>query len=437
MSKQYRGEDSLAQSGGYNFAIPNIISNSASRAHRPAHRTWIVICIFVMGAMAVVQAQDWSIPEQQLAKQIVDVTGAGPASFTFENRSSLGRRDSEIIQNGLRSALANAGIRSSQSSSGMTAVTITLSENANNYIWVAQIATGQGQSSVVMVSVPKPIETAGNRESVPLTLRKISLWEQPTSMLDVLVLEENTTSNRIAVLEPERVVLYRLQGGKSEIEQSLITHTNAWPRDLRGRLVPGSDHLLDVYLPGVSCRSNTAPPFSLSCHASDEPWPLIVNRSVISARATFVASRNFFAGTFTPAVGKFSSATPFYSTAMLTHDNSELWFLSGTDRRIHILDGVSDRITAADWGSDIAGVHTSCAAGWQLLATSSGLDDSDSVRAYEIPDRDPVAVSAAVDLSGEVSALWTEPRGDTGVVIVRNQGTGTYEAFRLAMACGQ
>jgi hypothetical protein len=72
-----------------------------------------------------------------------------------------------------------------------------------------------------------------------------------------------------------------------------------------------------------------------------------------------------------------------------------------------------------------------------VLAPGSGDAAEDTVRAYEIPDRDPVAVSAATDLPGTITVLWTEPRGDTAIAVVRNRETGNYEAFRLALACNQ
>ena len=62
-----------------------------------------------------------------------------------------------------------------------------------------------------------------------------------------------------------------------------------------------------------------------------------------------------------------------------------------------MVDGMSDQVVKLDWGSDLTSVKTSCGAGWQVLATSSAEETGDSVRAYEFPDRDPVAVSAAVD----------------------------------------
>ena len=102
-----------------------------------------------------------------------------------------------------------------------------------------------------------------------------------------------------------------------------------------------------------------------------------------------------------------------------------------------MVDGMSDQPSKLDWGSDVATVRTTCGAGWQVLAVSSALDGSDAVRAYEFPDRDPVAVSPAADMPGPVSALWTESKGDSAVAIVNNRETGSYEAYRLAVACSQ
>jgi hypothetical protein len=62
---------------------------------------------------------------------------------------------------------------------------------------------------------------------------------------------------------------------------------------------------------------------------------------------------------------------------------------------------------------------------------------ADSVRAYEIADRDPAPVSAALEFSGEITALWTEAKGDSAIAVVRNREAGDYEAFRLAVACSQ
>jgi len=410
----------------------------------------------LLGLAITACAVDWSGPEQQLARRIVAVTGSGRVTFTIENRSSLGERDSEVIQNGLRSALEGLGIRFVKTEQAAATVAIYLSENPATYVWVAEIRQpGAGEAAVVMVSVPRPEGSMTPHESVPLSLRKIPLWTQDDPILDVAVLEENATPTRIAVLDPEKISLYRWQGGKWQQEQTLgIVHTRPWPRDLRGRLIPAKDHLLDIYLPGLICRSAVGTPLTLNCRESDDPWPLVpaaLSGGTFSAFPSagspsvaipavggfYAPTRNFFSGALTPGVGKFRTVSKFYSAALLPREKYLMWLFASTDGRVHMIDGVNDQATKLDWGSDLTSVRTACGAGWQVLATSSGDGNEDSVRAYELPDRDPVAVSATVDFSGAVTALWTEGKGDTAIAVVRDRETGSYEAFRLAVACSQ
>ncbi len=372
------------------------------------------------------------------------------------NRSSLGRRDSEIIQDGIRSALLGAGIRLLKDEQATVTVAISLSENPASYVWVAEIRQNAGEVAVVMVAAPRPqSSTKPTHESVPLNLGKIALWTQSDAILDVAVLEENATPTRIAVLDPENVSLYKLQAGKWQQEQTLgVVHARPWPRDLRGKLIPEKDHQLDIYLPGVVCRSTAGLPLSINCRETDDPWPLVppalsggtfaVFRGATSTSvaipplASFYApTRNFFTGALTPGVGKVSTVSKFYSAAMLPRENNLLWLFAGTDGYFHAVDGVRDQPAKLDWGSNLTSVKTSCGAGWQVLATSSEEGTGESVRAYEFPDRDPIAVSAAIDFPGTITALWTEAKGDTAIAVVRNRETGSYEAFRLAITCSQ
>jgi len=443
----------------YNLAIPNAIPSSPSRISRSARALRFALQLFSMalGLAIAARAADWSGPEQQLARKIVAVTGPGAVALTVQNRSSLGKRDSEIVQNGLRGALEEVGIHFAKAEQSIATIAISLSENPASYVWVAEIHQGEGEVAVVMVSAPRPAgSTMTVRESVPLSLRRISLWAQEDAILDVAVLEENATPTRIAVLDAEKVALYRLLSGKWQQEQALaIVHTKPWPRDLRGRLIPAKDHLLDAYLPGVICRTSSGAPVTLSCRDADDPWPLVpaalsggnfsafpnagsTSAAIAPLGAFFASSRNFFTGALTAGLGKFANVPKFYSAAFLPRDKYALWFFATTDGRVHMIDGVNDQATAFDWGSDLASVKTACGAGWQMLATSSETTVGDAVRAYEFPDRDPVAVSAAVDFTGGViTALWTEAKSDTAIAVVRNRETGSYEAFRLAISCSQ
>jgi hypothetical protein len=459
VSKQYRGSGDSMRRAIYNFGIPHDRLNTILRIFGAALRYRFLLHYFLISILAIAttgqaRATDWSSSEQELARKIVAATGPGVVALTFQNMSSLGHRDNEIVENGLRSALQGLGLRFASADQSAATVKITLSENVTSYVWVAQIRQSAGEAAVAMISLARPEGSSAVRESVPLTLEKISLWTQSNPILDVAVLEENPAPTHIAVLDGEKVALYRQQNGKWQQAQILrIAHTRPWPRDLRGRLIFGRDHLIDVYLPGVFC-SSTASQVTLSCRESDDPWPLVPvvlttgKSSVLpnagannanalpQTKAFFASTRNFFTGVVTPGVGKLTAVPKFYSAAPLPREKYTLWIFSATDGQIHLIDGVSDQIATGGWGSDLAGLRTECGAGWQVLAGTSG-EEGDSLRAYEFPDRDPVAVTSALDFPGPITALWTEAKGDTAVAVIKNRETGSYEAFRLALACDQ
>lgn len=441
----------------YNSGIPDNRLKSVNRSARGLRALRFVAVLSTLVISLTALAADWSVPEQQLARKIAAVTGPGTVALTIGNHSSLSRRDSEVVQNGLRAALEQSGLHFVKAEQAVASVAISLSENVTSYVWVAQIHQSATESSVVMVAVPRSGRVSAARDTMPITLRKTLLWSQNDPILDVAILEENGAPARIAVLSSESVSSYRWQGGKWQAEQVLaITHTKPWPQDLRGRLVLAKDHLLDTYLPGVMCRAGAEAASAMNCRESDDPWPIVppamlgsasvfpsagssnVPSAAVSQLAGFFApTRNFFTGVLTPAVGKFSTVPKFYSAAFVPRDRYMLWLFASTDGKVHMVDGMSDQASKLDWGNDIATVRTSCGAGWQILAPNSGEQLGDAVRAYEFPDRDPVAVSSAVDFPGELSALWTESRGDSAIAIVNNRETGSYEAYRLAVACGQ
>ena len=437
----------------YNLAIPNMLNCPLCSASSLA--AGVQILSLILALTVGVEAADWNAPEQQLAGKVVAVTGPGPVALTVENRSSLRNRDADTITNGLRAALEAAGLRFVKPEQAAATVAISLSENVSSYVWVAEIRQGASDAAVVMVSTPRPEGLAVSRDSAPLSLRKTSLWAQAERILDVAVLEENSTPTQIAVLDADNVTIYRLEGAKWQAQQALaLTHVRPWPRDLRGRLVPDKDHLLDVYLPGVFCRAASGAPLALACHESDDPWPLVVGSlvggganfpsfgtvsgsppTILPMKGFFAPARNFFTGALTPGIGKFATVSKYYSAAFVPREKYVLWLFSSLDGQVHMVDGISDVPARPKWNSELASVRTPCGGGWQVLAASSNEQAGESVRAYEFPDRDPVAVSASVDLGGEVTALWTEAKGDSAIAVVRNQDTGNYEAFRLAIAC--
>jgi hypothetical protein len=440
----------------YNSAILDVATNSVRHMCGPALylRNLLRLSIVLVGLVTISFAGDWSSPEQNLARKIVAFAGPARVALVFENRSSLGKRDSDIVENGLRSAMQSVGLQFVPADQASANVTISLSENPTSYVWVAQIDPKAGDPDVVMVSTPRPTGSAA-QESVPLSLHKTLVYAEEQQILDVAVLEEAASPNRIIVLDRDRVSWYRSENGRWRPEQVLtITHDQPWPRDLRGRLIVTHDRAVEVYLPGELCISHSSPT-KLDCRQSDEPWPLLpelneklavfpsagimngASTVLAQERAFFAPARNVFTGVVSPAIGKFAAVPMFFSAALVARENNPLWLFAGIDGRVHTIDGVSDQVTTFSWGSDLTTVRTACGAGWQVLASSAGEEEKDSIRAYEFPDRDPLAVSAEVEFDGPITALWTEPRGDTAIAISRNRETGDYEAFRLAMACSQ
>jgi hypothetical protein len=434
----------------YNSGIPENFKSVTCAFCRAARLSFAFLLVLLIASTALFAA-DWSASEQQLAKKIVAVTGLGAASLTVENRSSLGRRDSDIVQNGLRSALEQMGLHLLKSEQATTSVTVTLSENETSYVWVAQIQEAAADPAVVMVSVPRTGGSGVAYESMPIMLRKIPLWAQEGRILDIAVLEESGTPSRIAVLGGEDISTYRFQNGRWQTEQTLaINHPKPWPLDSRGRLVQGPDRTLTAFLPGVVCRiTATSAPSSITCQAGDDPWPIVpvgmtsagsdpsATAAIPMLVGFFAPNRNYFTGVLSPAIGKFSTVPKFYTAAFIPREKYTLWMFASADGAVRFTDGINEQTSSLTWGSDVATVRTTCGAGWQVLTTSAGDPVQDSVRAYEFPDRDPVAVSAAVDFPGPVTALWTESHGDTAIAIARNRDTGSYEAFRLSLSCGQ
>ena len=401
---------------------------------------WLrVACPLLLAALflatTVARATDWTGPEEQLAHKIAAVTGPGAVAFDATNRSSLTKADFDDIRRGLLVQLAALGLRFVNADQAAATIQVTLSEDQRNYIWVAEIHQGTNQPAVVMASLPRPDAPPPLHEPAGLVLRKALLWSQQDRILDAAVLDGSPS--HLVVLDPNQVALYRFQDSRWQPEQSLpITHARPWPRDLRGRLVLRHDHLFDAYLPGFFCRSAATAPLTLTCYPSDDPWPLGTDQFSLSA--FFTPARNYFTGALAPGLGKQTTVPAFYSAALLPREKYTLGLFAAVDGQVHLLDGITDRAAGKlGWGSDIAGVKSNCGSGWQVLATRSGDDPNDAVRAYEFPDREPVAVSQPVDFAGNITALWAESTGGGAVAVSHNLETGRYEAFRLTITCGQ
>jgi len=408
-----------------------------ARIHHMLRRRLVSFCVVsslavILHATAYAQ-NDWRTLEPQLARKIVTATGPGAVAVDVINRSSLSTSQADEARRGILAALGSLGLNFVSSDRAAATVQVTLSENLQSYVWVAEIHQGNDETSIVMAAVARPASESNARSMTPLTIQKTLLWSDARPILDV-ALPNNQT---MIVLEPESAILLALRTERWEQLQSLSTqHTRPRPRDIRGRLVLRKDHLFDAYLPGVFCQSTNSAPLSLNCRDSDDPWPLLGDAFL--QRAFFASSRNFFTGVLTPGLQKQTTTSPFYSAAPLPREKYTLWILTSVDGQIHMLDGVTDQVSSRpNWGSNIASVHSSCGAGWQLLVDSRGDTSADTITAVEIADREPVTVSPPLEFAGNISALWTAADNASAIAVAHNSQTEEYEAYRLLITCSQ
>jgi hypothetical protein len=405
--------------------------------HSPAPRFPRAACLFVLMLVRapIILASDWRAPEDQLVRKIAAATGPGAVALDVVNRSSLSRPDVEEIRRRLLAELPALGVRFVDADRASATVQITFSENPQDYVWVAEIRRGNNEASVVMVATPRPSLAGEEHPAAALIIQKTLLWTDENRILDVALV--NSSPQYMIVLEPQSVVLFKFQDGRAQQEQSLpIPHSHPWPRDLRGRLVLRKDHLFDAYLPGNFCRSSTTVPLALNCYESDDPWPLGTDQSGLSA--FFTPSRNFFTGALSPGIEKQTTLRAFYSGAVLPRDKYKLWIFAGVDGQVHLLDGMMDQtVERLDWGSDIASVRSGCGLGWQVLVTGNGQNPDETVRAFEIADREPVAMGQPADFKGAITALWADSDGSGALAVSQNSETGKYEAYRLSIICGE
>ncbi len=323
-------------------------------------------------------------------------------SLSVQSISSLGMEETAAVRRELESQLRAGKIV--LTTDAPSAIAVTLSENAQGPVWIAEIRRGDRREVIMTVPALRP----AREPKAPAAIERELLLQQGEPMLDVAA-----AGDALIVLEPGEVVVYRRLGDGWRRHASSPLPQRVWPRDLRGRVILEDDSL-QVFLPGVFCTGKWQPELTPVCSDSDAPWP---------GGGAMVKDRNYFSGDKLP---------PYYSAARAP----EYSLLAGVDGRVHLLDGTAEPAAGfAGWGSDLALVETACGA--RVLATKGGdAGETDSVQGFEIAGREPLAATPAIEFSGPVTALW--PAGHTSAVAIsRDLKTGQYAAFRLTVTCGR
>jgi hypothetical protein len=419
----------------YNHRIPLMRARSSSGLRLG----WLTLSLLATVFPSFLFASSLGDAARQLAHKIATASGPGALAIELSNRSSLDEKSMREVRSALETQLHAEGVHTTKAEQSMGTVDVVLSESLREYVWTATVGIGSDEKKVVLVALPRPSNGTQFTAELPIVLKTALLYSQEQPMLDAALVDMSGGS-RLIVLGDGMVAIYHHQGpnpaGRWELEASLpVSHARSFPRDLRGRLLLRRDHLFDVYLPGTSCRSGAATPLTLACNESDDPWPLTTEEG--GARAFFAATRNFFTGALSPGIGKVSNVPSFYSAALLPRPSYSLWIFSAVDGSLHLVDGMTDQVVrGTKWGSDVAAIHSGCGAGTQLVVSESGDTEHDSLRAFEVPDRDPVAVSSATEFDGRVLALWPESGGSGATAIVKRRDSGWYETYRVSVSCG-
>jgi len=415
-----------------------------SRRITPLVGVLTLACILLLPAGQRVLGVDiWTPAAVELTRKIVARIGAQKAVvLTVRNISSLGDDDVFTIRRALRAELRRLGVRPAETGRAAAEVRVTLSENAQGYLWIAEVQSEKSREVTMMpVERPQPEGLRPNPDS--LVIRKTRVFEQDGPILDLAFLKtEAETDARILVLDLDAVSIYTRDGAAWRRERSVpVVRSRPWPRDPRGRLIFRIEGSFDAFTPGVRCSGAVQPTLSLDCRESEDPWPLDGAESG-GTSAYFTPGRNFFDGRLQQDGGGVNSVPPFFSAASLRQGGAVLWAFAGLDGRTQLLQKGPEPLAIIEgWGSSVVAIKSSCGSGWQLLSTRAGsLTEPDALQAYEISaargDK-AVAVSAPVEFSGPVTALWPTSDSSTAVAVCRDVKTGRYAAFSLSVSCDQ
>lgn len=316
-------------------------------------------------------------------------------------------------------------------------VSVTLAEDLHGFLWVGQISQSQSQQTF-FVSVPREMVIQTGQPSPSVTLQKEFLLSQPEPILDADFLPASPGSAQsLLVLQPSRVALFAQQNGVWRLQsEAPIAHATSWPRDVRGRLQQGAGGE-EAVLPGVICNITVSSALSASCNPGNAGWLFSAGfLRAFTLLPTAAANGNTF--TF-PALGAQEEFSSLAVIAPPVSSGASAPVLATTPNgRALLFEGSSAPVTSfPGWGSDVAALYSTTRALWPLLVTRGGdWTAPDSIQAFDIIDRQAVAISGEVNFDGPITALWSEDE-NTVLAVSRNLKTGMYETYLIRAVYNQ
>jgi hypothetical protein len=337
-----------------------------------SYRT-ILILFVLLGTPMAARSDTLEDSAKELARKIVAVLPAGD-DVTVETRnfSSLTSNEAIRIERVLSSDIQGSGARATPNGGIAIHVRVTLSENLKGFLWSAEVRQGDA-SRVVLIAVPRSSEGPAALNSMPMVLRSEKIWEGQDRILDAVVSDAGG-QNRFVLLVPDGLTIQDSSGAA----------------------------ISKVTLPSAQSASRNPKGF------------LEYNGNIVSA--------------------VFQRQT--CTIALDTHNPVECHPTANRAPADYLIDFAPGDAQLIGTGAEFGVVHTSCADGNQVLATSArDYTQPDSLQAFQIKPTGAVAISNGLEFPGPILALHVVP--DIPRVVALNLKTGKYEAYQLSISCAQ
>lgn len=401
---------------------------------------------FAALAHAAPQSSQWDRPAAELAHKIAGALGPTAAHLEVENLSTVSNDSVPAVRRTLEGALKADGVNLTRTDAA-NSIHVTLSENARGGLWIAEIVTG-GDTKVVISPVDlTPPSGPGQHQKVLLHRDAIARSSDLSLSSSEQIIAAAMIHGDLVVLTTEQVVVFHATTAGWAQQGHAEYATQAIARDPRGTIAPSVDgNSFSAHAPGVECTGTVSVDsqqqqpviWTLQCHPSDDPWPLMQTSADRWIKAFYSAGRDYFTGVVTPAMG--IDLPPFYAAALLPGRSvNPALLVGGIDGKVQLAENAQLQpiVGARDWGSDFAVLSSGCSAAPELVASSSGSGADDSLRAYEVPEHEAIPVSDTLALPGIILSL-AQADGKSAIAILRiprQSQTFDYEVDRVTESC--
>jgi hypothetical protein len=374
----------------------------------------------------------WNDAVKTLAAKIaIAVTPSRAISLEVKNSSSLGPTNVEAIRKALSADLADRGLH--LGSSGVE-VKITLSENVEGYIWVAEIP-GNKQSPIALSQLTRRDLTVPAR-ATPMLQRKIESSSR-IPILDFASLDlDKPVGSLKLVFGPGYISTFEFIPDQFSDNRAQLKGFLMGPRDLRGLLTASKDGSVRMFAAGDECVGRIqGEPYCGPSSSQNWPFPF-------GLLGHFVANRNYFAGFANGTAGSLTQHA-FYSAAIGLNifDRSNPIIETELDGKSRLYEDSDKAIaTFAGWGDDIASVNRSCGEHWEILATGIGdWTQPDHIQTYEVSLESGSAtpVGQPLEFPGPILEMRQSDDGKSARVVSKNLQTGMYEASVVTVTCSE